>query len=150
MESVVRETCELILTEPGVPREKLVLRAAALEIAADAFLSIKKADDPTIHPSPSVPEKAGGMGTGTGDDYVKVDTPSSKEREAGFTARPPPPPPPPRPVQPQAESRAQPPHIPARPGPTAGTQAGEESGKQETLHAAYKACKSVLHPLPVF
>lgn len=120
VESVVRETCEQILTEQGVSKEKLVLRAVALEIAAEAFLSIKKDADPTV----TAPSGGGG------DDYVKVETPSSKEREAGFSTRPPVPPP--RPTQGQG-----PPHIPPRPE-------GESSeGKQETLHAAYKACEYI-------
>ena len=131
----MRETCEQILTEPGVAREKLVLRAAALEIAAEAFLSIKKDADPTIQPQSEKPSSSG-------EDYVKVDTPSSKEREAGYSTRPTPPPPPPAPpatrptTQGQGQGQGQAPNVPPR--PTAGT--GEEEGKHETLHAAYKAC----------
>jgi len=136
VEAVVRETCEQILTEPGVPKEKLVLRAVALEIAAEAFLSIKKDGDPAIQ---AEREKA----SSAGDDYVKVDTPSSKskEREAGYSV-PVPPTPPPRP-----HTQGQPPHIPPRPHPAPAPGTGEE-GKQETLHAAYKACKSSFSSVP--
>lgn len=35
VESVVRETSEKVLSEPGVSREKLALRAAALELMAE-------------------------------------------------------------------------------------------------------------------
>lgn len=123
VEAVVRETCEQILTEPGVPKDKLVLRAIALEIAAEAFLSVKK--------------------DGEVEEFVKVETPSSKSREAGAAAgagaganRPPVPPP--RPAGSAgagAGGAGNPPNLPPRPP-------ADEGSKQETLHAAYKACQS--------
>jgi hypothetical protein len=105
VEAVVREACEQVLTDPSVPREKLVLRATALELAAEAFLGIKKESSESI------------------EEFVKVETPSSK------------PPPPPAPA----------PSVPPRPTP-ASTRPGAapaegEGEKQETLHAAYKACE---------
>lgn len=112
VEAVVREACEQVLTEPNVPREKLVLRATALEIAAEAFLSIKK---------------EGTQGS-IEEEFVKVETPSSK----GPAVPPRPTPASTRPTStPAAGMRATP-----APAPPPG---GEE--KQETLHAAYKACE---------
>lgn len=94
VEAVVRDTCEQILTEPGVPKDKLVLRAVALELAAEAFLSIKK---------------EGEQGQGP-DDFVKIETPASKGRPPQPPPRPTAAPPsvPPRPaVPPQAEGQGQ-------------------------------------------
>lgn len=109
VEAVVREACEQVLTDPSVPREKLVLRATALELAAEAFLGIKKESSESI------------------EEFVKVETPSSK---------PPPP---------TTTKSAPAPSVPPRPTP-ASTRPGAvpaegEGEKQETLHAAYKACE---------
>ena len=38
VESVVRETAERVLSEPGVPKAKLEMRAAALELMAEVCL----------------------------------------------------------------------------------------------------------------
>lgn len=137
VEAVVREACEQVLTEPGVPREKLVMRATALNLAADAFLAIKKEGAEPI------------------EEFVKVETPASKQREgagAGVGAGRPPVPPPrpetyPKEKTPSATfgNVAVPPrpntNRPVPPTPTPA-QEGEEA-KQETLHAAYKACKLI-------
>jgi hypothetical protein len=35
VESVIRETADKVLSEPGVPKEKLAMRTAALELMAE-------------------------------------------------------------------------------------------------------------------
>ncbi|WWC65239.1 uncharacterized protein I303_107856 [Kwoniella dejecticola CBS 10117] len=146
VESVVRETCERVLTESSVPKEKLHLRAYALGLMAEAYLAIKKDEE-----SPA------------GEDFVKVETPASKQRDAASsfssTAKPPVPP---RPTNGQSTpSTAQPPSaapsVPPRPGnaaqekppipphPAQQTQtpaSAAEKEKEETLNAAYKAYES--------
>ncbi|KDQ09706.1 hypothetical protein BOTBODRAFT_116749 [Botryobasidium botryosum FD-172 SS1] len=68
IDSVIRETCDRVLSAPGVPREKLSLRAYALQILGEAYLAVKKDD------------AEGGAGVQE-DEYVRVDTKASKERE---------------------------------------------------------------------
>ncbi|WWC72635.1 uncharacterized protein I206_106599 [Kwoniella pini CBS 10737] len=136
VESVVRETCEKVLTEPSVSREKLHLRAHALGLMAEAYLAIKKDEE-----SPP------------GEDFVKVETPASKERDAAAgstssssSAKPDVPP---RPVHSQSASTpAAAPTVPPRPTtqekppvPPHPTSAAEKE-KEETLNAAYKAYES--------
>lgn len=65
MESVLRETCERVLTDPSISSDKAHLRAVALQILGEAFMSVKK-DDPA-HPEES--------------EYVKVETKNSRARE---------------------------------------------------------------------
>jgi len=72
VESVVREAAEQVLSEPNVSKEKLHLRVVALEYMAQAFLSIRK------------------EGESASDDFVKVDTPASKQREAASSSSHPP------------------------------------------------------------
>ena len=132
VEAVVREACEQVLTEPGVPRDKLVMRATALNLAADAFLAIKKEGAEPI------------------EEFVKVETPASKQREgagAGVGAGRPPVPPPrpetyPKEKTPAATAGMGPPRPNSnRPVPPTPAEEGQgEEAKQETLHAAYKAC----------
>jgi hypothetical protein len=124
VEAVVREACEQVLTDPSITHEKRVLRATALNLAAEAFLSIKK------------------EGTETIEEFVKVDTAASKQREAGAGAgasRPPVPPPRPD-VYPKEKTPVATGPVPPRPPPNS-TRPGEA---EETLGAAYKACKSFL------
>ncbi|ORX40966.1 X-domain of DnaJ-containing-domain-containing protein [Kockovaella imperatae] len=66
VESVVRETSEKVLADPSISAEKRHMRAVALGLMAEAFESIGKEADK--------PEKQ--------DDFVKVDTPASKQRDA--------------------------------------------------------------------
>lgn len=40
VESVVRETAEKVLSEPGVPKEKLAMRAVALDMMAEVSLTM--------------------------------------------------------------------------------------------------------------
>lgn len=157
VESVVRESADRVLSEPG-PKEKIALRIVALEMLADAFLAVRK--------------------PGEEDDYVKVDTASSKQREkasfpgASSTSAPPPPPrpgysthpPPPtyanNPPPPAFAGNPPPPHLPPRPeetkpaatttthhAPPAGPPPGvpdrpSEQDKEDTIQAAYKAYES--------
>ena len=67
----MRETCDRVLNpESGIPQEKLVLRATALEILGEAFMSAQK-DTPSVLDS----------------DYVRIDTQSSKARNSGSYGR---------------------------------------------------------------
>jgi hypothetical protein len=126
---VVREACEQVLTDPSITYEKRVLRATALNLAAEAFLSIKKEGAEPI------------------EDFVKVDTAASKQRESAGRAPVPPPRPDttsyPKEKTPAATASGY--GVPPRPPPNSSrpTQSGEA---EETLGAAYKACTSpVLH-----
>ncbi|KAK8850582.1 hypothetical protein IAR55_004501 [Kwoniella newhampshirensis] len=121
VESVVRETCDKVLGEPGLTKEKLHLRAVALGYMGDAFLSVRKEGE-------APPQ----------DDFVKVETPASKQRDAAAAAGPskssiPPPAVPPRPA-----STA----PPVPPAPSFSSAHSEEKEKEETLKAAYKAYES--------
>lgn len=68
VESVLRETCDLVLGDPAVPREKRDLRAAALHLMGEAFASISS--------EPSAPS----------EDYVRIETAASKQRDAARAA----------------------------------------------------------------
>ncbi|KAH9475514.1 DnaJ-like protein 1 [Psilocybe cubensis] len=68
VESILRETCERVLTDPTISREKAQLRAVALQMLGEAYMSVKKDDN--------------GANVGDDADYVKVDTKSSRAREA--------------------------------------------------------------------
>ncbi|WVW80778.1 hypothetical protein I302_102764 [Kwoniella bestiolae CBS 10118] len=144
VESVVRETCEKVLTEPSVPKEKLHMRAYALGLMADAYLAIRKDGE-----SPPA------------EEFVKVDTPASKQRDAanatagaGAGAGGKAPSIPPRPANGTAPTAtpAAAPAVPPRPAQTAekspvgaantSTSAAAEREKEETLNAAYKAYES--------
>jgi len=65
VESVLRETCDRVLENPSVPRNKLLLRAVALQVLGEAFVAVKK--DTDSHPDES--------------EYVRVETKSSRERD---------------------------------------------------------------------
>ncbi|WVQ85971.1 hypothetical protein IAT38_008139 [Cryptococcus sp. DSM 104549] len=125
VESVVRDTCEKVLTSPGVPKDKLHLRAVALGLMGDSYLSVKK------------------EGEAPAEDFVKVDTPASKQREAaagagsskgGYSV-------PPVPPRPQEKPPAAAPAVPPRPQESRGGDS-QEREKEETLKAAYKAYES--------
>ncbi|OCF30716.1 chaperone regulator [Kwoniella heveanensis BCC8398] len=154
VEGVIRETCDKVLSDPSVPKEKRDMRAVALGLMSDAFLGIRK--DEESQPA---------------DDFVKVDTPASKQREAAAaagassssTGTPKPPVVPPRPAAGGPAPASTPaPAVPPRPvekqfqdmslngnastnnsGGTSGKAEAEptEKEKEETLHAAYKACE---------
>ncbi|BEJ15054.1 hypothetical protein CspHIS471_0408210 [Cutaneotrichosporon sp. HIS471] len=64
VESVIRETCDKVLSDPTVSREKRELRAAAMGLMGDAFISIRAGD------------------SGPSDEYVRIETAASKQRDA--------------------------------------------------------------------
>ncbi|KAG8703853.1 hypothetical protein FRC08_002590, partial [Ceratobasidium sp. 394] len=66
IESVLRETCDRVLSDPNLHSSKLYLRAQALQILGEAYLSVRKSED------------GGGE-----EEYVRVETKASRERAAG-------------------------------------------------------------------
>jgi hypothetical protein len=76
IDSVIRETCDRVLSPPppsklsanthALSRDKLALRAQALEVLGHAYLAVRKDGD----------------GANADSEYVRVDTKASKEREA--------------------------------------------------------------------
>ncbi|KAG6860464.1 hypothetical protein C0995_010818 [Termitomyces sp. Mi166 len=65
IESVLRETCDKVLEDPNISREKAQLRAVALQILGEAFMGARKDDVPSNEES----------------EYVKVETKNSRARE---------------------------------------------------------------------
>ncbi|KAF9476304.1 DnaJ-domain-containing protein [Pholiota conissans] len=68
VESILRETCERLLSDPTISREKAELRAVALQMLGEAYMSVKK-----------------DVEDGRADDdseYVKIDTKTSRSRES--------------------------------------------------------------------
>ncbi|EPS96349.1 hypothetical protein FOMPIDRAFT_1130634 [Fomitopsis schrenkii] len=65
IESVLRETCDRVLEDPAVPRSKAQLRAIALQILGEAYMTVRKDQDEAKEDS----------------EYVKVETKSSRQRE---------------------------------------------------------------------
>ncbi|KIO26930.1 hypothetical protein M407DRAFT_14991 [Tulasnella calospora MUT 4182] len=63
IDSVLRETCDRILADERIPKDKLIARATALGMLGDAFLAVRKDSE-------------------TESEYVKVDTKASRERDA--------------------------------------------------------------------
>ncbi|KAF9003985.1 X-domain of DnaJ-containing-domain-containing protein [Cyathus striatus] len=68
VESVLRETCDRVLGDPNISREKAQLRAVALQMMGEAYMNVKKRD--------GVP----GLGD---EEYVRVDTKNSRARDGG-------------------------------------------------------------------
>lgn len=60
----MRETCDRVLGDPSIPREKAHLRAVALQMLGQAYTSVRKEQD-------EAKEEA---------EYVRVETKSSRER----------------------------------------------------------------------
>ncbi|WVF68018.1 hypothetical protein IAT40_002780 [Kwoniella sp. CBS 6097] len=156
VEGIIRETCDKVLSDPSVPKEKRDMRALALGLMAEAYLGIRK--DEESQPA---------------DDFVKVDTPASKQREAAAaaaataTSAEKPPVVPPRPAATGTSSastsnststQAPAPAVPPRPvekqfedmnlndtgsrGSTSAHAEPSDKEREETLHAAYKAYES--------
>lgn len=69
IESVLRETCDRVLEDPAVPRQKSQLRAVALQILGEAYMSVKK-DTDSIE------------GANEESEYVRVETKNSRKRES--------------------------------------------------------------------
>jgi len=72
VESVLRETCDGVLNDLSISRDKAELRAIALQILGDAYMSVKR---------------DGEGPQGSEDEYVRVDTKSSWDRERAGTTR---------------------------------------------------------------
>ncbi|KAI0776912.1 DnaJ-domain-containing protein [Trametes elegans] len=66
IESVLRETCDRLLEDPAVSREKAQLRAVALQILGEAYMSVRKEEDEQREES----------------EYVRVETSSSRKRDS--------------------------------------------------------------------
>ena len=66
IESVLRETCDRVLSDPSLQSSKLHLRAEALQILGEAYLGVRK---------------DGESGAGE-EEYVRVETRASRERAA--------------------------------------------------------------------
>ncbi|KAF7290559.1 J domain-containing protein [Mycena indigotica] len=68
IESVLRETCDRILEDSTVTREKSILRAVALQILGEAYSGVTKEGQATI---------------GDDSDYVRVETKQSRNSTGG-------------------------------------------------------------------
>ena len=73
VESVLREVCDRVLTDPTISRDKTQLRAVALQMLGEAYVNVKK-DSP--NPNPAV-----NAGTGEDSEYVRIDTKGSRAKE---------------------------------------------------------------------
>jgi len=62
-----------VLDDPTLSRAKAELRAVALQMLGEAYMSVKKDSDAASGP--------GGDGKGEDSDYVRVDTKSSRARD---------------------------------------------------------------------
>ncbi|RDX50780.1 DnaJ-domain-containing protein [Lentinus brumalis] len=71
IESVLRETCDRILEDPSIPRQRAQLRAVALQILGEAYMSVRKDEEEAQEES----------------EYVRVETNNSRKRDS---FRPPP------------------------------------------------------------
>ncbi|TFK51506.1 DnaJ-domain-containing protein [Heliocybe sulcata] len=65
IESVLRETCDRVLSDSSIPRSKAELRAVALQILGEAYLNVKKDGEEGREES----------------EYVKVETKQSREND---------------------------------------------------------------------
>ncbi|KAG5641111.1 hypothetical protein DXG03_005974 [Asterophora parasitica] len=63
IESVLRETCDRVLEDPNITREKAQLRAVALQILGEAFTTARKDDGSNE------------------DEYVRIETKNSRARD---------------------------------------------------------------------
>ncbi|KAH9895736.1 DnaJ-domain-containing protein [Cubamyces lactineus] len=66
IESVLRETCDRLLEDPNVPRVKTQLRAVALQILGEAYMSVRKEEDERREES----------------EYVRIETSGSRKRDS--------------------------------------------------------------------
>lgn len=67
VESVLRETCDRVLGDPNIDRDKAQLRAVALQMLGQAYMSVQKEQDEAKEES----------------EYVRVETKASRERQRG-------------------------------------------------------------------
>jgi hypothetical protein len=61
----LRETCDRILDDPNVTREKAQLRAVALQMLGEAFMAVRKEEEVRKEES----------------EYVKIETKNSRGRD---------------------------------------------------------------------
>ncbi|EKM51214.1 uncharacterized protein PHACADRAFT_263235 [Phanerochaete carnosa HHB-10118-sp] len=73
IESVLRETCDRVLEDPSISRAKATLRAVAMQILGEAFMSVKKDADQV-------------EGASEENEYVRVETKSSRKRDSQRSA----------------------------------------------------------------
>lgn len=66
---MLRETCDRVLEDPTVPRAKAQLRAVALQILGEAYMSVRKDTDAI-------------EGANEESEYVRVETKSSRKRDS--------------------------------------------------------------------
>nr|VWP00319.1 Calcium/proton exchanger [Ganoderma boninense] len=66
IESVLRETCDRVLEDPAIARSKMQLRAIALQILGEAYMSVVKDEDVAREES----------------EYVRVETKNSRKRDS--------------------------------------------------------------------
>ncbi|KAI0667387.1 DnaJ-domain-containing protein [Trametes maxima] len=66
IESVLRETCDRILEDPAIPRPKAQLRAVALQILGEAYMSVRKEEEERREES----------------EYVRIETANSRRRDS--------------------------------------------------------------------
>ncbi|KAG7099542.1 hypothetical protein E1B28_001376 [Marasmius oreades] len=90
IESVLRETCDRVLEDPTVSRNKAQLRVTALQILGEAYMSVAKREGAGTQSqipgqrrtSQGSPSAAAGKGqTWDDSEYVRVDTKNSRARE---------------------------------------------------------------------
>ncbi|KAL4244778.1 DnaJ domain-containing protein [Abortiporus biennis] len=72
IESVLRETCDRVLEDQTIPRNKAILRAVAMQILGEAYMGVRK-DSEETH------EEA---------EYVKIETKNSRQRDSQRAQRP--------------------------------------------------------------
>ncbi|KAI0337850.1 DnaJ-domain-containing protein [Trametopsis cervina] len=68
IESILRETCDRVLEDTTISRDKAQLRAVALQILGEAYMAVKKDDEPQ-----AIQEES---------EYVRVDTKNSRQRDS--------------------------------------------------------------------
>ncbi|KAI0808149.1 DnaJ-domain-containing protein [Fomes fomentarius] len=66
IESVLRETCDRVLEDPSIPRQKAQLRGVALQHLGEAYMSVRKDEDEAQEES----------------EYVRVETKNSRKRDS--------------------------------------------------------------------
>lgn len=128
VESVIRDTCEKVLSDSTLPKEKLHLRAVALGLMGEVRSNVNRGSlrgaDLLIQAFLTIHKE----GETHQEDFVRVETPASKQREASNATTQAPPPIPPRPED-----------------TTTATRDAQQKEKEETLKAAYRACKQNFH-----
>ncbi len=63
---MLRETCDRVLEDPSIPRQKAQLRGVALQHLGEAYMSVRKDEDEAQEES----------------EYVRVETKNSRKRDS--------------------------------------------------------------------